>query len=276
MHFSFAVFDPVAFKIGSFSIHWYGIAYFLGIFLAFLYAKRLGTLSPRYFNIKDVDDSLVWIVIGILIGGRLGYVLFYDFAYYKHHLAEIIIPFEGGNPFHGAFTGLRGMAFHGGLLGVMVAVIVYCRFRKMNILMFGDVACSVAPIGLFLGRIANFVNAELWGRPTDVSWAVVFPNDPLPRHPSQLYEAFLEGLLLLLLFGLMNKSVSIRRAKGFIAGTFFMGYGTFRFLVEFVREPDIQIGYYFKAFTQGQLLCLPMILGGAGLMIWAWKNRASL
>jgi phosphatidylglycerol:prolipoprotein diacylglycerol transferase len=210
--------------------------------------------------VTDYDDFVLWVTLGIILGGRLGYVLFYNPAYFAAHPIEIVQLWNGG------------MSFHGGFLGCVMAVVLFARHRGIPILSLGDVTCAVAPIGLFLGRIANFINGELWGRPSDVPWAMVFPGaGPMPRHPSQLYEAALEGLVLFGVLALLMRAGALRR-PGTITGAFALGYGIARAFCELFREPDAQLGFLWGGLTMGMLLSLPLMLVGIALIVAA--NRA--
>lgn len=256
--------SPVAFEIGPLVIRWYALAYVVGILLAQYYVNWLDTKRPpRLLSKKIVDDLVLYAVLGIILGGRLGYVLFYNAAYYVHHLVEILHVWQGG------------MSFHGGLVGVTLAFFILARRHNINWLALMDRVAAAAPIGLFLGRLANFVNGELFGRVTDVPWGMVFPRGgPEPRHPSQLYEAGMEGLVLFILLFLLATRTRLLERPGAIAGCFLLGYGVFRFLIEFCREPDVQVGTFYDGATMGQLLCLPMIALGITLLLRA-KRRAA-
>ncbi len=255
--------DPVIFSVGPLSVHWYGLAYVVGILFAWWYARRIAA-TPRLWagekpamTAVDLDDFVVWAAIGVVAGGRIGYILFYDLPRYLAEPADIIKIWTGG------------MSFHGGILGVTLAMILFARSRGILVWsMFDTVAASV-PIGLMLGRIANFINAELWGRPTDVPWAFVFPTDPesLPRHPSQLYEATLEGLAVFVVLAWLVWGLGKLKRPKFVSGAFICGYGLSRIVVEFFRMPDAQIGYLAGTnwLTMGMILSLPMVLIG----IWA-------
>ncbi|MGK9168115.1 prolipoprotein diacylglyceryl transferase [Inquilinus limosus] len=262
-------FDPVALQIGPVAIRWYALAYIAGFLLGWRYAlwlTRRTTLPP---DRAALDDFLTWAVVGTILGGRLGYVLFYNLEEYLKAPLSILEIWHGG------------MSFHGGLIGVTAAIILFARSRGFSPLLLGDVVAAATPIGLFFGRIANFVNGELWGRPVaetpwaDVPWAIVFPNaGPEPRHPSQLYEAGLEGLLLFLILLPLATNPRIRARPGLVLGVFAIGYGLSRFLVEFVRQPDAQLGFLWLDATMGQLLSLPMIVIGIAVMLWAARRPA--
>ncbi len=260
--------DPVLLQIGPFALRWYALAYIAGLVLGWLYVRNIAAAQPADKSImskKDADDILLWATLGVVLGGRLGYVIFYKPGYFLANPLEILQLWQGG------------MAFHGGLLGVVVAVALFSRARKLRFLSIGDVCCCVAPLGLFFGRIANFINGELWGRASDVSWAMVFPGDPLklPRHPSQLYEALLEGLVLFALLWIVRRRTDALDRPGTLSGLFFAGYGIARFIVEFFRQPDAHLGFLFAGVTMGQLLSIPLVLFGAW-MIWRGRNRPKL
>jgi phosphatidylglycerol:prolipoprotein diacylglycerol transferase len=211
----------------------------------------------------DIDDFILWVTFGIILGGRIGYVLFYNPEHFIENPVETVQLWKGG------------MSFHGGFTGCIVAVILFARQRGIPVLSLGDVTCAVAPIGILLGRIANFINAELWGRPTDVAWGMVFPGaGPLPRHPSQLYEAGLEGLVLLVFLAALMRAGALRR-PGFIIGAFAFGYGIARIVCEFFREPDPQLGFLWGGMTMGMLLSVPLIIAGL-IMITVALTRPPL
>ncbi len=255
-------FDPVAIHLGPFGIHWYGLMYLLG-FVTFIWLgrKRLRILNRPGWDDKLLDDMLFYGVLGVVLGGRLGEVLFYNPAYYFSHPLKIFAVWEGG------------MSFHGGFLGVLAAMVLFTRSRNIQWLALMDFVAPLVPPGLGFGRLGNFINGELWGRPTDVPWGMVFPQvDNVPRHPSQLYEFALEGLAL---FSLLWIFSSKPRPVGAVSGLFLIGYGSFRFLGEFARTPDDGIfGYMTLGISMGQWLSLPMVLAGIGLMLWAYR-RAS-
>jgi phosphatidylglycerol:prolipoprotein diacylglycerol transferase len=261
----FPSFDPVAFSIGPFAVRWYALAYIVGILLGWLYARKILRTEkfwggPAPISIPQFDDYVLWVTLGIILGGRTGYVLFYNLGYFIEHPLEVFQLWQGG------------MSFHGGFLGCVVAVLLFGWRNKVPVLSLGDVTCAVGTIGLLLGRLANFINSELWGRVTDVPWAFVFPTGgPLPRHPSQLYEGALEGLLLFAVLALMIRRGALQR-PGLIIGTFAIGYGFARIFSEFFREPDPQLGFLWGGLTMGMLLSLPMIAAGAAFVLWAVRR----
>jgi phosphatidylglycerol---prolipoprotein diacylglyceryl transferase len=261
----FPAIDPILIQVGPFAIRWYALAYIVGILLGWLYARALirnetlwGGSAPM--TVVDYDDFVVWVTLGIILGGRTGYVLFYNLPHFADHPAEIFQLWHGG------------MSFHGGFLGCVAAVILFAWRRHIPILSLGDVTCAVGPIGLFLGRIANFINGELWGRPTDVPWAMVFPGGgPLPRHPSQLYEATLEGLVLFAVLAMVVRAGALQR-PGAVIGTFAIGYGIARIIGELFREPDPQLGFLWGGLTMGMLLSVPLMLAGAAFLGYALRR----
>jgi phosphatidylglycerol---prolipoprotein diacylglyceryl transferase len=255
---SFPEIDPVLVSIGPFAI--------CGILLGWLYARALirnerNWGGPPPLTLVDFDDFVLWVTLGIILGGRTGYVLFYNLPHFIAHPGEILEVWKGG------------MSFHGGFLGCVVAVIGFALKRGISILSLGDITCAVAPIGLFLGRLANFVNGELWGRPTDVPWAMIFPGGgPIPRHPSELYEAGLEGLVLLIVLGVLVRAGALRR-PGLILGAFALFYAIARWFCELFREPDIQLGFLWGGFTMGMLLSVPLFIAGVALVAVALRRR---
>lgn len=259
----YQILDPIAFSLGPFTARWYGIAYALGFLLAAAAIYFVGKRWKMKFDLNSLCTVIICAMVGVILGGRLGYVLIYNNAFYAANPLEIL-NFSNG-----------GMSFHGGLIGALLAGIVAARLIKMPYLSLVDVAIIGVPIGLFFGRCANFVNGELWGAPTDLPWGVVFGGSAgiVPRHPSQLYEALLEGLVLfVILYTMSFKKPPFPR--GSYIGTFLLGYGIFRFLVEFIRQPDAQIGYLFGDwFTMGQLLSLPLIVIGIFLLIYACVKK---
>ena len=265
--------DPVAFAIGPVAIHWYGLAYVAGILLGWVYARRLVS-NPALWEetakrptLQQLDDFIVWVALGIVLGGRIGYVLFYDLQPVLEDPVRALEIWKGG------------MSFHGGLIGTTIAMILFARRNDVPVWTMFDVIAAVVPIGLFFGRIANFVNGELWGRITDVPWAMVFPTGgPFARHPSQLYEAALEGIVLFLLLRLLTHHRHALKVPGAVAGTFVTGYGLSRIFVEFFREPDAQLGYLAGTgwLTMGMVLSFPMVLFGLWAIMRARRAAAGL
>ncbi len=252
----FPMIDPVLVEIGPLAIRWYALAYIVGLLLGWRYMRAFVAKPPMAMSAQNVDDFFVWATLGVILGGRIGYVLFYNFNVYIHDPLAMLRVWEGG------------MSFHGGLIGVIVALWLFARSRGLNFIAIGDAIAGAAPIGLFLGRLANFVNAELYGRVTDVPWAFVFPRGgPLPRHPSQLYEAALEGVVLFIVLWLMSRNDAVRARTGLLSGVFLIGYALSRVIVETVREPDVQVGYLMGGMTMGQLLSLPILLLGVYLVV---------
>ena len=250
----FPDFDPVAFWIGPLAIRWYALAYIVGILLAWRYCIHLAQKPPQRVTRTQLDDLMFWVTIGIIVGGRLGQVLLWEPGYYFSHPLEILMIWHGG------------MAFHGGLIGVILAIWLYARSQKLSLFAFADIVAPSAPIGLFLGRIANFINGELVGRPTDVPWAVIFPQvDMQPRHPSQLYQAGLEGLLLFIFMLWAARQQWIRERPGMLTGLFLMGYAVTRSIGEIFREPEVNLGAW-SFVTWGQILSVPMFLFGLYLV----------
>ncbi|MHB9880524.1 prolipoprotein diacylglyceryl transferase [Pacificimonas sp. ICDLI1SI03] len=256
---------PVPFADFGLPIRWYSLAYIAGIVLAWWYVAKMIRLPGSPLAKRHVDDLVTWITIGVIGGGRVGSILFYNPERYfgpDGSLINMLKLWEGG------------MSFHGGVLGVTLAIVLYSLKEKLAMLRLGDyIACSI-PFGLFFGRLANFINGELWGRPTDVPWAMVFPTGGnVPRHPSQLYEAGLEGLVLFGILWFLFWKTDARYHPGKLTGTFLMGYGSFRFLVEFLRTPDANLGYLTLGLTMGQWLSVPMILIGAWLILTSKARR---
>jgi len=258
--------DPVLIHIGPLAVRWYALAYIVGIIAGWFYARTI-IASPRLwggpapFSLLDFDDFVVWVTLGIILGGRTGYVLFYNLPHFAAHPIDIFELWNGG------------MSFHGGVAGCVVAVVLFARHRGISMLSLGDVTTAVAPIGLFLGRIANFINGELWGRPTDVPWAMIFPNGgPIPRHPSQLYEATLEGVVLFIVLGALVRAGALKR-PGIVTAAFMIGYGIARIVCEFFREPDIQLGFLWGGLTMGMILCIPLMLGGIAILTVALVRK---
>jgi phosphatidylglycerol:prolipoprotein diacylglycerol transferase len=257
--------DPVLIQLGPFAIRWYALAYIAGILLGWLYARAIIRNEklwggPAPMTATDCDDFIVWVTLGVILGGRLGYVLFYNPDYFAAHPLEALQLWKGG------------MSFHGGFTGCIAAVVLFARSRGIPVLSLGDITCAVGPIGVLLGRLANFINGELWGRPADVPWAMVFPTGgTVPRHPSQLYEAALEGLLLFVVLGLLVRSGALKR-PGLIIGAFAIGYALTRSFSELFREPDAQLGFLWGGLTMGMLLSLPLLLFGIVLVVLALRQ----
>ncbi|MBF0144839.1 MAG: prolipoprotein diacylglyceryl transferase [Magnetococcales bacterium] len=240
--------DPVVFSIGPLVIRWYGVMYSLAFLLGWpllqIQARRMSLTLSR----EELGDFMIWILAGVILGGRLGYIVFYQSSYYLTNPAAVFKIWEGG------------MSFHGGLLGVAVAICLFARKKKIHCLTLGDLVSPIVPVGLFLGRIGNFINGELWGRTSDLPWAMIFPHSgPLPRHPSQLYEAFLEGVVLFAILWWMG---AMKTSRGALFGIFLLGYGAARFVIEFFREPDAHLGLLSMGLSMGQWLCVPMVLAG--------------
>ncbi|EKO3659114.1 prolipoprotein diacylglyceryl transferase [Vibrio metschnikovii] len=258
-YLTFPNIDPVLFSIGPLSVRWYGMMYLFGFLFAMWLANRRADKPGSGWTREQVSDLLFAGFLGVVIGGRVGYVLFYNFELF---LADPLYLFK-------VWTG--GMSFHGGLLGVITAMFWYARRQQRTFFGVADFVAPLVPFGLGMGRLGNFMNSELWGRVTDVPWAFVFPNGgPLPRHPSQLYELVLEGIVL---FFILNWFIKKPRPLGAVSGLFLIGYGTFRFLVEFVREPDVQLGLFGDVISMGQILSTPMIIFGMILMVWAYQRQ---
>lgn len=263
MSLPFPEIDPVAIHLGPLAIRWYALAYVAGILAGWAWAMRVvkthrASWPPVYARLQ-VDDLVTFVILGIILGGRLGYVLFYNLPYYLANPADILAVWKGG------------MSFHGGAIGVMLAFALYCRRNALSFLRVGDVVAFSVPFGLFFGRIANFINGELYGRITTHPWGMVFPmGGPEPRHPSQLYEAVLEGPVLFLFLLFFSRTSYFTRYPGMLGALFLMGYAVLRFGVEFVREPDAQLGFLWGGATMGQLLCIGMFALGAGI---AWGTR---
>ncbi|MBR0757831.1 prolipoprotein diacylglyceryl transferase [Bradyrhizobium jicamae] len=267
---NFPVFNPIALSLGPIAIRWYALAYIGGIVIGWVYARSLVRKErlwggPAPITLPQLDDFILWVTLGIILGGRTGYVLFYNLPFFIQHPAEIFQLWNGG------------MSFHGGFMGCVIAVMWFARRNGISILSLGDITTAVGPIGLFLGRLANFINSELWGRTADPSlpWAMIFPNGgPLPRHPSQLYEAGLEGIVLFAILAVMIRMGALKR-PGLILGSFIAIYGLARITSELFREPDPQLGFLWGGLTMGMLLSVPMIIVGAMIITAAVRRGAT-
>lgn len=265
MSIVFPEIDPIALSIGPLDIRWYALAYLTGFLLGWKYALHLCKLSPlNRPTIDDIDNFLPFAVLGVILGGRIGYVLFYQPALYMASPLAALKVWEGG------------MSFHGGALGVIIALLLFSWQQKIQLLRLSDIVCACVPIGLFFGRLANFINGELFGRVTDVSWAVVFPRGGnFPRHPSQIYEALLEGALLFAILLFLYKKMNMKERPGVTTGAFLFGYGAFRMVVEMFRQPDAYLGFIFWNISMGQILSLPMVLVGLSVIGYGFYKTSS-
>ena len=259
----FPVIDPIIFSIGPVSLRWYGTMYLIGFVAALILANKAADRSHGLWSKEQVSDLLFYGFLGVVLGGRFGYVLFYQFDYFLSDPLYLLKIWQGG------------MSFHGGLLGVIVAIFIFARKTQKSFLMVGDFVAPLVPIGLGMGRLGNFINAELWGRETDVPWAMVFPTDQLqlPRHPSQLYEFALEGVVLFAILYIISRKT---QRLGLASGVFLIGYGVFRSFVEFFREPDAHLGLYFSFISKGQILSIPMILGGIVIIYIGYLSQQKI
>jgi len=252
--------DPIIFSIGPLAVRWYGMMYLLGFVGGYLVMCHIAKLRKYPLHNEAISDLLFYAVLGVVFGGRIGYTLFYNSSYYLSRPLEILYIWQGG------------MSFHGGLIGVVTVLLLFCWRRKLSLLMVGDLAVVAVPIGLGFGRIGNFINGELWGRVTSYSWGIIFPGAGyLPRHPSQLYEAFFEGLLLFLIIYLLHR---LQVKRGVPAFMFLLMYGLFRFGIEFVRQPDVQLGFLWGGATMGQLLSIPMIIAGSTGLVYVLRKES--
>ena len=258
---AFPSIDPVLIQIGPFAIRWYALAYIIGLVAGWRYVRRLVQRPGWQLTPLDVDDLLLYVTLGVVLGGRLGYVLFYRPGYYLSQPLEALAVWQGG------------MSFHGGVVGVIAAMALFAYLRKRSFLEVGDAVVCAVPIGLFLGRIANFINGELFGRVTDVPWGMVFPHGgPEPRHPSQLYEAGLEGVLLFVVLAVFAWRPRDPATAGRLSGIFLIGYALARSFAELFREPDAHLGFLWAGLTMGQLLSLPMLAVGLALVAWSYAR----
>jgi phosphatidylglycerol---prolipoprotein diacylglyceryl transferase len=257
--FTIGPFELFGYALGPFAIRYYALAYIVGLVIGWRYCVWLAGKPPVLVTKLQIDDFLVWATVGVIVGGRIGYVLFYQPGEFLAHPLTILQVWHGG------------MSFHGGTAGVVIALILFAQRRRIPFLALCDIVTAAVPIGLFLGRIANFINGELYGRPTDVPWAIAFPADPAtPRHPSQLYEAGLEGIVLFIVLFVLFRNDSVRRRHGLVTGVFLAGYALARIFVEFFREPDSFLGFLAAGTTMGQWLSLPMLIAGA---YFIWRAR---
>jgi len=254
--------NPNLFQIGAFQLRYYSLMYLAAFVCTYLLVMRRIRREGYPYTAEQIQDYFGWAILGVILGGRLGYVLFYNLDYYLRHPLEILFPFEFTGGFH--FIGISGMSYHGGAIAVLAASIVFCRKQKIDFWRFADLFCPAIPLGYTFGRIGNFINGELYGRATDVPWGMVFPLDPLHllRHPSQLYEAFFEGIVLFAVLWLIRRKSPF---DGALFAFYLIGYGVIRFFIEFFREPDTQLGFVLGPFSMGQLLCLLMIAAGGSL-----------
>jgi len=261
---------PYLFSIGSFQLRYYSLMYLVAFALTYILVLYRIKREDYDLDAETVQDVIVWCIVGLILGARFGYVLFYNFSYYLHHPLEIILPFEFAGGIR--FVGISGMSYHGGAIGVLVCVLVFCRRRGIDFWRLADLFSPAIPLGYTFGRIGNFINGELYGRITDVPWGMYFPLDPAHalRHPSQLYEAFFEGLVLFVLLWAVRKRSPF---DGFLLGLYLIGYGLARFLIEFFREPDSQLGFIIASLSMGQLLCIAMIM--LGLAVIFYRSRVA-
>ena len=261
-------FDPILIDLGFFQLRWYSLAYILGIILGWVYAikiiKKTENITINFESIKksDFDDLIIYLVLGIILGGRLGYVIFYNLEYYSQNLLEIFKLWQGG------------MSFHGGLLGIIIAVLIFSKNRNTNFFKYSDIIACVAPIGLCLGRIANFINGELFGKASTLPWSIVFPNGGnIARHPSQIYEAILEGIVLFIIINFFALKKKLLFRTGYISGLFLIFYSIARIFSENFREPDVHLGYLFNYFSMGTLLSIFTLTAGFLVIFFIKKNE---
>lgn len=262
--------SPYLFAFGSFQLRYYSLMYLVAFALTYILVLYRIRHDGYAYSTETIQDVILWCIVGLILGGRLGYVFFYNFSYYLQHPLEILLPFEFGNGIR--FVGISGMSYHGGALGVLAAALIYCRRHQLAFWNLADLVCPAIPLGYTFGRIGNFINGELYGRITSMPWGMYFPLDPTHalRHPSQLYEAFFEGIILFIFLWAVRKK---RPFDGFLLALYITGYGLVRFFVEFFREPDLHLGFIFASLSMGQILCVIMIL--AGLAIYGYRRRVS-
>ena len=261
-------FSPIFIDLGFFQLRWYSIAYIMGIALGWWFANKIIENNKIYkssnITTKIFDDLIIYLIIGIIIGGRIGYILFYNLEYYSENLIDAFKLWKGG------------MSFHGGLIGVVLGTIIFSKIKKISFFKLADIIACVSPIGIFLGRLANFINGELYGKVSAVPWAIIFPKiDNFPRHPSQIYEAVLEGLILLLIINFFSLRKNMIRQEGYVSGIFLIFYSIFRLFAEIFREPDNHIGYLFNYFSMGMILSFFTLVSGLLIIFYIKKNEKS-
>ena len=267
--------SPNIFEIGSFQVRYYSLMYIIAFLLTYLLASYRIKRENYNYSTEVIQDFFVWAIVGLILGARLGYVLFYNLDYYMKYPLEIILPFDFA---HGMkYVGISGLSYHGGAIGVLLSTLMFCRKHQINFWRFADLFCPAIPLGYTFGRIGNFINGELYGRITDMPWGMYFPLDfsHQLRHPSQLYEAFFEGIVLFIILWSIRKK---RPFDGFLFALYLIGYGLVRFIIEFYREPDIQLGLILGMFSMGQMLCILMMLAGVSVYLFRWgqSTKASL
>ena len=267
--------SPNIFEIGSFQVRYYSLMYIIAFLLTYLLASYRIKRENYNYSTEVIQDFFVWAIVGLILGARLGYVLFYNLDYYMKYPLEIILPFDFA---HGMkYVGISGLSYHGGAIGVLLSTLMFCRKHQINFWRFADLFCPAIPLGYTFGRIGNFINGELYGRITDMPWGMYFPLDfsHQLRHPSQLYEAFFEGIVLFIILWSIRKKSPF---DGFLFALYLIGYGLVRFIIEFYREPDIQLGLILGMFSMGQMLCILMMLAGVSVYLFRWgqSTKASL
>jgi len=257
--------NPNLIEIGAFQIRYYSMMYIVAFFLTYMLVTYRIKHDGYKYSAESIQDYFMWAIVGLILGARLGYVLFYNFDYYIRRPLEILLPFDFGQGMR--FIGISGMSYHGGAIGVLIASVIYCSKHRINFWRFADLFCPAIPLGYTFGRIGNFINGELFGRVTDAPWGMYFPFAPTHklRHPSQLYEAFFEGIVLFVVLWSLRKKGTF---DGFFFALYIFGYGLVRFIIEFFREPDMQLGFVWKALSMGQLLCMTMMLAGIGIFLY--------
>ena len=262
--------SPNIFEIGSFQIRYYSLMYIIAFLLTYVLVSYRIKREKYYYSAEIIQDFFMWAIIGLIFGARLGYVFFYNFDYYLQFPLEIILPFDFA---HGMrYVGISGMSYHGGAIGILISSIIFCRKHKIDFWRFADLICPAIPLGYTFGRIGNFINGELYGRVTSVPWGMYFPLDYSHqlRHPSQLYEALFEGIFLFIILWSIRKRGSF---DGFLFALYVIGYGLIRFIIEFYREPDIQLGLIWGIISMGQVLCILMVLAGLGVYMFKWGQK---